>query len=268
MKRTRAYEEEDRERIVRLREGGATAADVTRFLGISERSQRRFLHASRRGRSLKPHPQEHSLTSNPNAKITPLYLELLEIELTEHPFSTDSELSVELLHRTGIELSSNELCYLRGRLGYTLKKATTSYVEADSEKNKRYRRIFLSSHRHGRGEIEFCSCASTDQTSFDNNIRRIFGKSRIRNAPYDARKVHYGRTRVKAKVVKHSLYRVCVAATLCVDKRSPIYFRLQRHAWNGPEFSVYVQQRRLPRHITHDLLDGSGEHWAVKTCQV
>jgi transposase len=53
-----------------------------------------------------------------------------------------------------------------------------------------------------------------------------------------------------------------------VDSRNPVVkLEILEKSWNGPLFSQYVQSRKLPKKIKHDLIDYGTLHRAIGSCK-
>jgi transposase len=264
MKRTSPYSVDLRKAAVDMRTTGFSAADVKQRLGPSRQSQSRWLAASRSGQSLAPRIPDRAGVNNPRAKVTPEYEDELRLLVQHEPFLTDDEYCSRLAAKTGISLSRPQMVLVRARLNLTVKKPTPTYVEAEGERAQQNKDRFLSLFRHPRPHLDFTRCASTDSKSWGSELLPKRAKSAVRQTPHPRR----GSSRVKAAKHKRSKYRISLKATITPVGPPHVVIAVKDHAFNGPEFSTFVQYRHLHADVVGDILDPGGEHWAVKTCQV
>ena len=113
----KSYSNDLRERVVKRREGGDSAAEVARSFGISKRSVERYWHQHRRQRSIAPRQRGGYRRSRlVGHELTVCAWIAAQTDLTLAQIQ--QRLRVEL----GIELSVSALWYRLDQLGLSFKK--------------------------------------------------------------------------------------------------------------------------------------------------
>ena len=113
----RAYSIDLRERTLRARDAGLTAAEVERTLGVGARTQQRWRRLAATPDGLVP-----GRSSGRPPKIPPQATAALRAQVRAHPDATLAEHCARWAAATGVRLSVAAMSRSLRRLGLTLKK--------------------------------------------------------------------------------------------------------------------------------------------------
>ncbi len=112
--------------------------------------------------------------------------------------------------------------------------------------------------------------ASTDESGFDNQFKKEYGRSEIRKSIKKSKKnagksYRNNSSRVYGKSKKHSQFTLHLIATICLDPTNPVPgWHISKNYTNGSKFVQFIIERELPEHIQFDIIDRHGAHKAGK----
>jgi len=126
--------------------------------------------------------------NNGNSKYTEDYCEMLRSLVEEKDDLTNDEYIKEMEIKTGIKLSNPSMSRLMRKINITTKKKTTLYEDSFLPINQERKQNFIKLHNpfsktsNNNTYHSLLLSSSTDESGFDNQLRREKGRSEIRKS--------------------------------------------------------------------------------------
>jgi transposase len=134
-----------RNKVVELHNGW-TPDEIFKETSVAKRTQRKYIKKYQDGVDLIDKKRKTETWNQRNSKVTEDYLKKLKSKLKHQNDLTAFELRSQLFSETGIDITERRVKQILKDLGYTKKRKTLLYEDADLPINQQRTKNFVHSH--------------------------------------------------------------------------------------------------------------------------